>query len=252
MFGEPPPSQGDLFFSVFGIPVRVHPWFWLITVMMALGTGNRKVEPIVVVSWVAASFISILVHELGHAFAARAYGWPPRITLYGMGGLASYSPTHRDPRAQILIAFAGPAAGFVLAGIIVAIILAMRHTIVFAFGGPGLIGWYADLGDTPERIQIFVFHMLFINIWWGLVNLLPIYPLDGGRISRELFSMSRTTNGLQESLQLSMIAAGAVAVYGAIILKSGFMALMFGYFAFTSYQAMQGFTGRGGGYGGRW
>jgi membrane protein implicated in regulation of membrane protease activity len=59
--------------------------------------------------WVGACFVSILVHELGHALAARACGWEPWITLHGFGGLASYQPTYRSPQRHVLITFAGGA-----------------------------------------------------------------------------------------------------------------------------------------------
>ena len=86
LLGEPPPSPGDLHFRLFGFPVRVHPFFWLITVVLNIRTV-LTLPPLL--AWVAAVFIGILVHELGHAFAMRHYGQDPWITLYGLGGLTS-------------------------------------------------------------------------------------------------------------------------------------------------------------------
>ncbi len=85
ILAEPPPGQGDIHFRIFGIPVRVHPFFWLIAVLLVI-RGDPK--PAQVLIWVAAMFVSILIHELGHAWLQRRYGGRPRIVLYGMGGLA--------------------------------------------------------------------------------------------------------------------------------------------------------------------
>ncbi|HSO11633.1 MAG TPA: hypothetical protein VLT51_04610, partial [Anaerolineales bacterium] len=78
----PPPTQYDLRFSIAGIPVRVHPLFWLIALL--LGSSGALVEiPI----WILVVFVSILVHELGHALAFRRYGIQSHIVLHAMGGL---------------------------------------------------------------------------------------------------------------------------------------------------------------------
>ena len=96
MIGEPAPTQADLHFRAFGVPVRVHPWFWVIALLLGLGGGERA-DPMETVIWVAVVFVSILVHELGHAFPQRFYGGHPRITLYSFGGLASCDDCDRSP-----------------------------------------------------------------------------------------------------------------------------------------------------------
>ena len=101
-------------FSLLGIPVRVHPLFWLIILML---NGNLH-DAGSVITWITAVFVSILVHELGHALVMRAYGFRPWITLYGLGGQASYDPRYAsspkgsEPLGQVLICLAGPVAGF--------------------------------------------------------------------------------------------------------------------------------------------
>jgi len=189
MLGEPERTQGDLNFSLLGIPVRIHPFFWLVSVLL----GPYKSGLAQVVNWVLAVFVAILVHELGHAMVMRAYGFRPWITLYGLGGLASYdygeayrrrgSPTLR----QIFISAAGPGAGFLLAVLLVGSLLLAGHTILYAVGAPyGLSLGTPDLILRPQVTE-FINNLLFICIAWGLLNLLPIYPLDGGQISREVF-----------------------------------------------------------------
>ena len=137
LLGEPPRTQGDLNFSLFGIPVRVHPLFWLVALLLGARSGGAAE----IVTWIVALFVSILFHELGHAMAARAYGFQPSITLYGMGGLASYNQPGgyrsrgHGPLGQVLISAAGPGAGFLLAAVIVAGIVLSSHQIEFELGG---------------------------------------------------------------------------------------------------------------------
>ena len=84
-FVEPPPTSYDLHFRVAGVPVRVHPLFWLATVFMGLGADG---DPIDVLLWVVAVFTCILVHELGHVLAFRYYGMSAHVVLHAFGGLA--------------------------------------------------------------------------------------------------------------------------------------------------------------------
>ena len=258
---EPQPTQGDLNFQILGIPVRVHPFFWLVAFLL----GMSDSEPVSVLIWVVAVFVSILVHELGHAIAARAHGWPPRITLYSFGGLATYSPTYHTPRSQILISAAGPAAGFALA---IAVILAVRlagHKIGFFSGGSpdfealgvGDVLWlrlvtfgvYLTPFTAPQMNHL-VFDLLQINILWGLVNLLPVYPLDGGHIARELLLVANARTGIKQSLWISVVTAAGLAAYALAIQGSFFIAIMFGMLAYGSYTTLRAYGGMGGG--GRW
>ena len=82
--------------------------------------------------------------------------------------------------------------------------------------------------------------LIWINGLWGLVNLLPIYPLDGGRVSRELCLLSQPQQGMILSLQISMFAAGAMVLVG-LSWKSLFVALFFAYLAYSSYRTLQAY-----------
>ena len=103
-------------------------------------------------------------------------------------------------------------------------------------------------------MSLLVSFLLFINIFWGLLNLMPIYPLDGGQISREIFTMRDPYRGIPQSLWVSVFTGAGIAVW-ALMLGSIFMTIMFGMLAFSSYQALQGYGGGGrfgggGGFGG--
>jgi len=83
----------------------------------------------------------------------------------------------------------------------------------------------------------------------GLVNLLPVYPLDGGQIAREIFTAFNAQEGIRNSLTLSIFTGGGVALY-AIMHREWFIAIMFGLLAYSSYTTLQAYSGRGGGFGG--
>jgi Zn-dependent protease len=254
--GEPPPTQADLHFRLFGFPVRVHPFFWLVTLF--LGLGGDEADPIKTVIWVAVVFVSVLVHELGHTFLQRYYGGEPRITLYSFGGLASCDDCDRSPRAQILISLAGPVAGFLLAAAVVLLLKLTGHAIGFALSrsridvnalgvesvwvqhlGP-IVVYYESLASAP--VTNIVGDLVQVNILWGLLNLLPIYPLDGGRIARELFTLNNARSGIIHSLQLSIGTAILLAIY-ALMNSNLYTCILFGMLAYGNYQALQDYRG---------
>ncbi|MCA9523275.1 MAG: site-2 protease family protein, partial [Myxococcales bacterium] len=151
-------------FRIFGIPVTVRPMFLFVTLFLG---ASSSTDPINIGIWFVVVFISILIHELGHALTGRAMGLEPQILLHGFGGLAIFSnPRDVDvsiPRS-VAITLAGPFAGF-------------------AFGALVYLAVYAGLArlDTPYLVTA-ISYLLWVNIGWGLVNLLPIMPLDGGQV----------------------------------------------------------------------
>lgn len=244
LFQTPPSTRFDLRFSVAGIPVRVHPLFWLIALLF----GSSSNSLVGIVFWVVAIFVSILVHELGHALAFRRYGQDSHIILHFTGGLTVPEPTSwglgytrasLTPNQQIVISLAGPFAGFLLAALVLAVSSALGGTIVFRT----ILGFipfplvYLPIGGGV--LNSFILALLWVNIFWGLVNLMPVYPLDGGHVARYLLLQRDPWTGLRTSLWLSVITGGVLAVGGLILLQSVYMALIFGMLAFQSFQALQ-------------
>lgn len=243
---EPPRTQADLNFSLFGIPVRVHPFFWLVGLLLGLDGSNN--EPKRMVGWLVALFVSILVHELGHAFAARRYGHRPWITLHSFGGLASYDAIDQNAQEKIVISFAGPLAGFMLAGLLVAGIAVSGHLIGFelSFFPVRFVPFLTQAGDSAYApLDLMIYDLMFINIFWGLINLFPVYPLDGGQIAREILVERSPYEGVRQSLQLSIGSAIGLTVF-ALVNGSIYMAFLFGYLAYLSYATLKSYTGRGG------
>jgi Zn-dependent protease len=230
---EPSSSQGDIRFRIFGFPVRVHPMFWVVTGILGI-RSDGKVEPVNWLIWIGVVFVSILVHELGHAVLQRKFGGRPWITLYGLGGLASCADCDRRPRSQILISLAGPCAGFLFAGVVILVLYLTGHLVQFRWD------WIPILyrGFQTPHVDRVIVDLLYVNIYWGLVNLLPIYPLDGGQIARQLFWIWQVPDGTRQSLKLSMVTAIAVAAY-SIWSQDIYLAFMFGGLAYLSFQALQ-------------
>jgi Zn-dependent protease len=220
--------------------------FWLVSLLLGLG-GNPKPDQMLL--WVGTVFVSIIVHEMGHALMARAHGWQPSITLHGFGGLASYRPTYHTTSSSLLISIAGPAAGFLFAAGVLATLMALGHRVEFDWPPLSRMPFTWE-GFDSQRANMLVFFLLYVNIFWGLVNLLPVYPLDGGQIAREVLCVFNPSDGMRQSLWLSVIMAGAIAVLAFTRLDDKYIAFFFAYLAYTSYSTLQANFGPGGGLGG--
>jgi len=248
---EPAPTQFDLHFRLAGFPVRVHPFFWLMTLML----GARDDDPMALLIWIGVVFVSILVHELGHALLIRYFGQDARIVLYMMGGLAipesprwggTYGRRPRGSWAQILISAAGPGAGFLLAAVTAIGVLAGGGDVeVIRLHGflPIVVAYIPDQANAYANML--VNDLLWANVFWGLINLLPVNPLDGGTIARELLTRGDPWEGTVKSLWLSVIVGAAVAVVGYSALRDPYIAVFFAMLAFSNYMAIQNLRGRG-------
>lgn len=203
MLGNYQPSPYDLQFHLFGIPVRVTPMFWLGSVV--LGWNSMDMGPPFLLMWVVVCFVSILAHEMGHALVARWLGCHVmEVALYLMGGVAVYLPGRNHTQGKsILISLAGPAAGFLLWGL-----------MVFVFEYPILIFTFKYLDpDVHPLIIDGIDSWLFINLIWGLVNLLPVLPLDGGHVLRGICNSLSPFRGDEYARRISILVGGLAAAY---------------------------------------
>ncbi|HEU0294772.1 MAG TPA: site-2 protease family protein [Anaerolineales bacterium] len=249
LFQEPPPTPYDLRFTLAGIPVRVHPLFWLITLLLG-SAGDLLLLPV----WVLVIFVSILVHELGHAFAFRQLGQGSRIVLHFAGGLTipesvswgrGWANVARSTWQDIFISIAGPGAGFLFAGLVILIVSITGGSVL-----PTRVLGFIPLPVTAMLpvggwfVSAMVTMLLWVNIFWGLINLMPVQPLDGGNVARNLFIHYDPLDGLRKSLWLSVVTGALLALIGLITFNL-FLALLFGLLAYQSYQSVRGsFGGR--------
>lgn len=237
---EPERTPYDLEFRLLGIPVRVHPFFWLLTVILG-GLSSGDFDPLYVLLFVLAAFLSILWHEMGHALAVRAFGERPWITLYAMGGLASYHTAgfsrRTDPTFRsVMISLAGPGNQLLLAALVAGIAVLNGYE-VFRLGFVLVLD--PRLADVNEVLYMFAQSLFLISYFWAILNLLPIWPLDGGRVMEALATRVNPRDGLRMTLITSI---GACILVGALfIVRSGslFNGLLFAYIGFQNYQVLQ-------------
>lgn len=237
----PRPTPYDLRFRLLGIPVRVHPLFWLVVALLG-GLGQAGVTVTQVAAWVGCVFISILVHEYGHGLTATAFGQRSAIALFAFGGLCYSEGGHRSRRTELAVLFMGPGAGFLLFGVALAIAnvafgVSLHEALAMARLGPGDAARAGVLklleaGD----VALYLFYFLFqVNLLWGLLNLLPIWPLDGGRIAAIVLDRDGHGRAMRRAHAISVATAAGLAGV-ALLMGLWFLALFMAYFAFLNYQ----------------
>lgn len=239
VIAEPQPTPYDLKFRAFGFPVRVHPLFWLAAVLLGSNLLNDPDHGVIFLGmWVGVLFVSILVHELGHGFAYRVFGGDGRLWIYWFGGLAISQTVRPTSKQQIVISLAGPAAGFVLAAIVY------------------FTDMFTDWGHSGVVASEAYRQLIFVNLAWGLVNLLPIIPLDGGWVSREVCGLARLRRSQETALKISLGTAGLIVAYSLWSMAtpwrefyavmpwwmprgSLYTAILFGMLAYGNWQQLQ-------------
>lgn len=194
-------------FRLGSIPVRVQAPFLFLALFMAM---NER-DPRLIGIWIAVVFVSVLVHELGHALVGRAFGLSPQIDLHAMGGTTSWT-AGRDvgPARRVAISLAGPFSGFALAAVV----------LLVAMGAP-----------TDNRFASFATRqLLWVNVVWGIFNLLPLLPLDGGNVMKT--TLDALTKGRGEKPARIVSIALCAALLGFAALKGqwflGMLAVLFG------------------------
>jgi stage IV sporulation protein FB len=202
-------------FKIFNIPVKVEPWFWIVLALIGGATGaDSKAALLQILMFIVAGFISILVHELGHALTARHFGHRVNILLHGFGGLAFYQGGGQTRQRTFLITAAGPAIQIALG------------LVVLAFYNQ------FDGISTPSRQFLWILY--WISFVWAILNLLPILPLDGGRLLESILGPGR----IRLTLTISLTVAALVCLF---CLSSGriFGAMLTGMFAYESYKGLK-------------
>ena len=184
-------------FRLLGIPVGVH---WSFGFVAFLGLGVY--EGWELAAWTAAVFVAVMLHESGHAFVARALGAQVEgITLFALGGLTTWrAVTPMTPGRRFVIAAAGSAVG-IAAGL-----------AVLGLGRLGLLGGIPSLG--------FVFLQAFVwaGLGWGILNWIPVLPLDGGHMMESLLAIVVPRRAVTIAKGVSLVVGVALIV---VALKYG-------------------------------
>ncbi len=203
-------------FSLFGIPVEVQPFFWISLVILGGAiSADSAAEIFRVVLFVMAGFISILIHELGHALTARSFGASTSITLQAFGGFAAYAGVSMNRWQRFLITAAGPAIQIALG---FAVLLLLRN-----------------LPDQSNHGIYFLKILMIISFVWAILNLLPVVPLDGGQMLNAALGPAR----IKITLTISIVVAIVAGV--AIFLKTGsiLFPIFLGMFAWQAFQGLK-------------
>jgi Zn-dependent protease len=165
----------DLRLNLLGTPIRVHPMFWIVTAILGWPEYTRTNEFTVLLTWIMAVFFSILVHELGHVFMGKYFGTQGYIILHGFGGVAIGSNNLSNRWKRIAVTLAGPGIQLLL----YAFILFLSKSMIILQENDGPWG----------KVNHFVRFLLLINWYWPILNLLPVFPLDGGQALRDFLGL---------------------------------------------------------------
>ena len=227
--------------TIRGIPINVHvSWlviYGLITWTLAVGYFPRALPDLPAAAYWANGllaafllFVSVLLHELSHSLVAIAHGLSVRgITLHVFGGVSHLEDEPPTPRAEFLIAVVGPVTSFVIAA------------VLWAINASGLV--------QPAWTQAVVAYLVLVNVVVGIFNLVPGFPLDGGRILRAALWKWKGTLGqatyiasrVGVSFAFALMALGVFQIFGGAVL-GGFWFIIIGMFlrgaADASYSQM--------------
>lgn len=216
--GDPPADGGGgrRGLQVFGFPLRIDPFFFVTAWLIG---GHR--EPLWMLSWIAVVVLGVLAHELGHAFAGRRLGLQPWIRLVAFGGMTGWSrPRPLTAAQQIAISAAGPAVGIAIGG---AVLLA------------GAAGVFAGAPPTVARV---LNDVLWVNLGWAVLNLLPILPLDGGHITASAAEMAAGRRGRLAARLFSVVLTVGIGLW-AVLSGEWWILALCAIFTYTNVQGLR-------------
>jgi Zn-dependent protease len=212
---------------------------------MSLARGDQRQLLQYLVIWMAAVLFSLLVHEMGHALAYRWFGQSAHVVLYHLGGLAiptAWGRGARRPVERLIVSAAGPLAQLALAGALVAVLKVGGYAVPFPIRSVGVtLGLYegADIGS--RFLFALVFFLLQVNIFWPLLNLVPVPPLDGGQIVREGLLTLGVADAARIAAMIGVVAGGAVAWWGYTH-NEPYLGIMFAMLTVSCFQSLSDTT----------
>lgn len=213
-------------FRLFSFPVQVQLSFLITALFLGLGVDNI----IYLLLWILIVFISILLHELGHAIFSNYYGRKPSIELLWSGGVTISSRyTLLSYPKEILISIAGPLVGFIFGGILI---------LLVQITGP----------FQNQMLSWIMKQLIWVNIGWGIFNLLPILPLDGGSIMQNLYHWFKDPYD-DRSPHIISIIFGIITIFAvlAFFQREGiYLSIVIGLLTFNNYLALTKGTQSGG------
>jgi stage IV sporulation protein FB len=196
---EPQHTRFDLHGLLFGVPIRIQPLFWVSSALLGIryysdpeggGVGYFAF-------WMLAALGSVLLHEYGHVLVGRFFGLRGGIVLGGLGGQTTGLDTLPRRWQRVIVLLAGP--------LVQLLILAGLWAITAVPFPEALGGWATAVATAVAMVGR-------LNAYWALLNLLPLWPLDGGRIACELGEGLLGRRGVAAALWLCLAATAALSV----------------------------------------
>lgn len=196
------------------IPIRIYPLFFMVMGILSFYQSNFQVAGAVI--WMLVIFISVLVHEFGHALTALAFGQRASIDLVGFGGATRHFGKQLNPFQEFLIVINGPIAGFML--------FVVSYILLANFGA-----------SFPQLMRSGLFILAYANLFWTLLNLLPIHPLDGGQLLRIALEGIFGLPGLKIALFISFLFGLLLSIF--LLIKMPLLGIFLLLFSFESFWA---------------
>lgn len=196
------------------IPIIIHPAFWIFALI--IGFLNAGGDLIATLIWVGIIFVSVLFHEFGHALTALTFGRKPRIELVALGGLTYHDGSQLKFWKQFIIVLNGPLFGF---------LLVVFATILLSI--PGLLQNHNAIA-VVRLFQI-------VNLFWTVVNLLPVMPLDGGQLLRIVLEGIFGAKGIKYAMATSTIISLGVSL-ACFLFQMFLIGALFFLFAYQGYE----------------
>ena len=203
-------------FRFLNIPVYIHPIFWVFILFFTRIYENPNLESLILGGVVV---FSLLVHEYGHALTAAYFGASPKINLEAFGGNAQYDGYGMTNKQKFIITLNGP--------LLESSLIALSYFLL-----------KSELFSHSYYMQYFLTVTMKLNIYWCLLNLIPVAPLDGGQMLRYLLERRFGSKGYMASLFIGLAAASTAALY---LFSQGqfFFAILLLVFGFQHFQALK-------------
>jgi Zn-dependent protease len=207
-------AQGKPQLRVAGVPIRFELTFFVIIGLLGYTLAET---PALLAAWVVIAAVSIVIHEMGHALAYKAFGHDSHIVLMGFGGVTT--GPRLPPARSIIVSLAGPLSGLILLGLPA---LALTTT-----------DWFPS-----DEAQLILFFFVWVNLVWAIINLLPVLPLDGGNVTASAIELVSGRDGERPTRILSIVVAGAAALAS---LAGGYLfgVLFAGFFVAINVNALR-------------
>lgn len=214
--------------SIRGTSIDVEPNFIFLIILFVVLNYDPELGIHYALLWIPILFVSVLIHELAHAAAIGVFGFgSSHVILGGMGGV-TINQRRARPWQDLIISVAGPASSFLLWFVAKWI----HHNVALA--------------QTDRMLDELLPRLALANVFWGIFNLIPVPPLDGGHATRDFFRMFLTErNAFIIAIWIAIIVGSAVALVSLLVLKQIFISLYIAWFVYMAVQQWQYFKSHG-------